>query len=105
MASWESATSTPLMVILSRKKVGPRTLAQMAHAPINATLAKKYATQSNVSIGLSSRGGNWNRVRVNQRICFPPNVFHIPLPARLQWVEPAGRGSGKRKTFGGKCIR
>jgi hypothetical protein len=45
-------------------------------------------------------------VRVNQRICFPPNVFRFPLPARLQCVEPAGGGmSRKRKTFGVKCIR
>ncbi len=39
-------------------------------------------------------------VRVNQRIRFLPNVFCFLLPARLQWVEPAGGGSGKRKTFG-----
>ncbi len=33
-------------------------------------------------------------VRVNQRICFLMNVFRFPLPTRLQWVEPAGRGGG-----------
>jgi len=37
------------------------------------------------------------RVRVNQRIRFLLNVFHFPLPARLQWVEPAGGGGGERK--------
>jgi hypothetical protein len=33
-------------------------------------------------------------VLVNQRIRFLPNVFHFLLPARLQWVEPAGGGGG-----------
>ncbi len=39
-------------------------------------------------------------VCVNQRIHFPPNVFCFLLPARLQWVEPAGGGaeSGRRWT-------
>ncbi len=35
------------------------------------------------------------QVRVNQRIHFLPNVCGFPLPARLQWLEPA---SGKRKS-------
>ncbi len=43
-------------------------------------------------------------VRVNQCICFPSNFFRFPLPARLQWVEPAGGGSGKRKMFDRKHI-
>ncbi len=37
-----------------------------------------------------------NRVRVNQRNCFPPNVCGILLPASLQWVEPPGGGTGSR---------
>jgi len=46
------------------------------------------------------------RVWVNQRIHFPPNVCGFPLPARLQWVELADGGaeSGNPHTFGGKCI-
>jgi hypothetical protein len=35
------------------------------------------------------------RVWVNQRILFPPNVCGFLLPARLQWLEPAG---GKQKS-------
>jgi hypothetical protein len=35
------------------------------------------------------------RVRVNQRIRFLPNVCGFLLPARLQWLEPAG---GKQKS-------
>jgi hypothetical protein len=34
-------------------------------------------------------------------------TFRFPLPARLQWVKPAGEGGGgsrKQKTFGGKHI-
>jgi len=50
----------------------------------------------------------WPRwVRVIQRICFLPNVFIFPLPARLQWVEPAGGGAAESRnplTLNGKCI-
>jgi hypothetical protein len=41
-------------------------------------------------------------VQVNQRNRFPPNVCRFPLPARPQWVEPAGgeeRKSGGEKKF------
>ncbi len=36
-----------------------------------------------------------NGVRVNQRNRFPPNVCRFLLPARPQWVEPAGREERK----------
>jgi hypothetical protein len=45
--------------------------------------------------GLLREGvGGTVRVRVNQRIHFLPNVFYFLLPARLQWVQPAGGGGG-----------
>ncbi len=42
-------------------------------------------------------------VRVNQCIRFPPNVFRFLLPARHQWVEPAG-GGGEQKAESGRRL-
>ncbi len=67
---------------------GTKALAYLASSPVTKT--KVFTTVTSAE----------KRVRVNQRNCFPPNVCRFLLPARPQWVEPAGgeeRKSGRER--------
>ncbi len=72
----------------------------------NLNRIKSLTILRNLFYICTSNSKTFRWVRVNQCICFLPNVFHFLLPPPL----PAGSthwslaGSGKQKTFSRKCI-